>query len=109
MNKKLEFCKNIKYQHMKKGKKLKLIDGEFSPKETLDILLNLYSSKIKYHELKNLSSRERFGKDDAVAVKRIPELKKNMEAIQELLNESNKKRDRFEIKSFVSVKFKAKE
>jgi hypothetical protein len=93
---------------MKKGKKIKLIDGEFSPKDTLDILLNLYSSKVKYHELKNLSSRERFGKDDPIAIKRIPELKKGIEEIEKLLDQS-KKRDRLVIKSYVNIRFKTKD
>ncbi|MBL7890584.1 MAG: hypothetical protein JNL24_13615 [Bacteroidia bacterium] len=92
---------------MKKAKKLKLIDGDFSSKETLDILLNLYSSKVKYHELKNLSSRERYGKDDPIAIKRIPELKKGMEIIEELLSTSNKK-DKFTIKSYVNISFNKK-
>ncbi len=94
---------------MNKGKRIKLIDGEFSPNDTLDILLNLYSSKIKFHELKNLSSKERLGKEDPVAVKRIPELKKGMDEIQELLKKANQKKDKLIIKSFVNIIFKSKE
>ena len=94
---------------MKEATTLKLIDGVFTPKETLDILLNLYNDKIKYHELKNLSSLERFGKEDPIAFKRIPELKKEVENIHTLLSGSNEKKDQIVIESFVNISFKTME
>ena len=94
---------------MKEATTLKLIDGVFTPKETLDILLNLYNDKIKYHELKNLSSLERFGKEDPIAFKRIPELKKEVENIHTLLSGSNEKKDKIVIESSVNICFKTME
>ena len=94
---------------MKEATTLKLIDGIFSPKETLDILLNLYNDKIKYHELKNFSSLERFSKEDPNAAKRIPELKKEVEKIHAFLSGLNEKKDQIVIESSVNICFKTME
>ena len=49
---------------MNKIEKLNLIEGNFSGEEAKEILMNVFLAKIHYHELKNFSSQERFGKDD---------------------------------------------
>lgn len=74
--------------------KLVLVDGRFSDEEAREILLNLFSTKIHFHEAKNFSSQERFGKDDATAMKRIPELKTCLDQVREIVSnaKSNKKR-----------------
>ena len=45
----------------KTKKAIKLIDGIFSAKDGNEILMNLYASKIAFHQMKNFSSNERFG------------------------------------------------
>ncbi|WP_373520870.1 hypothetical protein [Aquiflexum sp.] len=57
-----------------KTEKLELINGQFSSKDAKEILLQLFGDKIKYHQLRNLSSLERFGEFDKISVKRLPEL-----------------------------------
>ena len=60
---------------MNKNVSISLIDGSFDASEAKEILMNIYSTKIQFHELKNFSSKERFGKPDEMALKRIPQLK----------------------------------
>lgn len=92
---------------MKKAQELKLIEGIFSPKEALEILISLYTNKIKFHELKNFSSLERFGKEDKIATKRIPQLKKSLEKISKLMDGATKKQEKLIVKSIVNISFVA--
>lgn len=88
---------------MKTPKSLKLIDGNFSPEEALEILLNLFSSKIQFHQNKNFSSQIRFGKEDAMATKRTPELKGCIEELSSLVKEAAAKNQHISITSFVNI------
>lgn len=74
---------------MQTSQSFELINGEFTLEEARELLTNLYADKVKFHELKNFSSNERFGTNDVVAEKRIPELKADIEAIKSLLGHSD--------------------
>ena len=69
-------------------KDYKLIEGTFSDQEAKDILKNFFESKIHFHEMRNFSSEERFGHKDAMAVKRIPELKQASKDILEIVQQA---------------------
>ena len=69
-------------------KDYKLIEGTFSDQEAKDILKNFFESKINFHEMRNFSSEERFGHKDAMAVKRIPELKQASKDILEIVQQA---------------------
>ena len=56
---------------MTKTENLTLIEGIFLAEEARDILINIFSTKINFHELKNFSSLEKHGKEDKTAQKRI--------------------------------------
>ena len=58
-----------------------LIEGQFSPEESAEILGSLFTAKIRFHEMKNFSSMERTGKPDPVSVKRLPQLRKELARI----------------------------
>lgn len=88
---------------MKNQETYKLIDGVFSAEESSEILLNVFSSKIQFHELKNFSALERTGKSDPASIKRIPQLKKSMQSITKLLNAAAKKNESIEIKAEVNI------
>jgi hypothetical protein len=75
---------------MKPEQKFKLIDGVFSSQESKEILTSVFSSKIQFHQRKNFSTEERYGKKDETALKRIPELKKSVEQLLKVLEESEK-------------------
>lgn len=88
---------------MKNQKIFKLIDGRFSSNESREILQNVFSSKIQFHQIKNFSSRERFGKDDETALIRIPQLNNSLKEIIELIREAEKNGEQVEIKSEVII------
>jgi len=73
---------------MKQIEKLQLIEGRFSGEEAKEILRNIFSTKIHFHEMKNFSSKERFGKEDATAKLRIPALKKELEKVDQIIQEA---------------------
>ncbi|MDI1316211.1 hypothetical protein [Flavobacterium sp.] len=83
----------------------KLIDGDFSAEESLEIIRNVFSSKIQFHQMKNFSSQERFGYDDKTAMIRIPQLKKSLDEIIKLIESTEMKGPQFEIKSDVVIRF----
>jgi len=90
---------------MNKLEKLTLIEGVFSQQEAKDILMNVFSAKIKFHELRNFSSNELFDKDDETAQKRIPELKKEIKKLQSILAEAETENKRIIISSEINISF----
>ncbi|MFT5713506.1 MAG: hypothetical protein ACI9WT_000041 [Flavobacterium sp.] len=88
---------------MKNTKELKLIDGHFSPDEAREILMDIFLGKIDFHENKNFSSEERFGKEDVISLKRIPELKKSMEIISKIIAEAKQNNETLQITSEVRI------
>lgn len=81
-----------------------LINGEFLPEEGREILQNIFSSKIQFHQMKNFSSHERFGKNDETAIKRIPKLNNNLNEILKIIKEAEKNGECVEIKSEVVIR-----
>lgn len=88
---------------MNKVEKLILIEGDFSQDDAKEILSNIFSSKIHFHNLKNWSSKERFGKENEIAQKRIPALKKEMEKLQAIFSEANTINKKVFLSSVVNI------
>lgn len=88
---------------MNKTDKLTFIEGTFTDAEAKEILMNVFSTKINFHQIKNLSSQERFGKVDVAASKRIIELKKGLEKAMEMITEANKNNKKLTIKSDINI------
>ena len=86
-----------------KQSKLSLVNGDFTPEEALEVLMNLYSSKINFHELKNFSSQERFGYPDVHSQKRLPELKKTMKEISILFRDLKESGEEINIQSDIII------
>jgi len=84
-------------------KDYKLIEGTFSDQEAKDILKNFFESKINFHEMRNFSSEERFGHKDAMAVKRIPELKQASKDILEIVQQAKLGNKRLLINANVQI------
>lgn len=80
-----------------------LIEGTFSDQEAKDILKNFFESKIHFHEMRNFSSEERFGHKDAMAVKRIPELKQASKDILEIVQQAKLGNKRLLINANVQI------
>jgi hypothetical protein len=92
-----------KINKMNKVEKLTLIEGEFIFDEAKEILINMFSSKINFHNIKNWSSQERFGKDDEIAQKRIPALRNEMKKLEEVLLEAKGKNKKLMITSEIKI------
>lgn len=88
---------------MKNKKKLIFIEGDFTYDEAKEILINIFSSKINFHTMKNWSSQERFGKDDEIAQKRIPALKNEMKKIEGILSEAKAKNKKLVVSSDIKI------
>ena len=83
----------------------KLIDGIFTPKEASEILLNLYISKLKFHQMKQFSSQERLGIDDAYAQSKILQLQEAMDQLVAILNTMDSVDHKMSIESHVQLRF----
>lgn len=94
---------------MNKHESLTLLDGHFTADEAKEVLMSIFHAKIHFHELKNFSSRERFGCDDKVAMERIPELKKSMQRIQDLVSQATENNMDVLVTSVVKVEFVKRE
>ncbi len=88
---------------MKQPTKLTLIEGDFTLQEAREILLTVFRSKIEFHKLKNFSSQERFGIDDKIAVKRIPQLRKCIDKIIKTMGKAELNGEYLTIKSDVLI------
>lgn len=79
---------------MKQDETVELINGEFTIEQAKEILSNVFSTKIHFHQMKNFSSLERYSKEDEIAITRLPELKRELKrslAFLENSEISNKK------------------
>lgn len=88
---------------MIKTEKLNFIEGTFLDEEAKEILLHVFLTKIQFHEKKNFSSQVRFGKDDETANKRIPELKNEMDKINQIVAEAKALNKKLVITSDITV------
>lgn len=88
---------------MSKTEKLTLIEGTFSCEEAKEVLLNIFSTKIQFHVMKNFSSIERLGKEDKNANKRIPKLKKSTEKLLKVIKQAEAKNKKLVITSEINI------
>ena len=88
---------------MEVTKKLTLIEGSFTAEEAKEILLNMYSTKINFHEMKNFSSQERFGMEDEIAKMRIPKLKNEIENVLQLVSVADLNKNKLVITSEINI------
>lgn len=88
---------------MKKTEKLTIINGDFTSDEAKEVLMDLFRSKINFHNIKNWSSQERFGKDDLIAQERIPALTNEMQKLEEILIEAKSKNKRIVVNSDIFI------
>jgi hypothetical protein len=70
---------------MKNRNEYKLIEGNFSPENAKEILISIINNKIKYHELIAFSNHIRFNDSLNSSQKRVEELTKTKESIEDLL------------------------
>ncbi|GBL35843.1 hypothetical protein EMGBS15_14380 [Filimonas sp.] len=83
--------------------KLNLIDGEFSHEEAKEILMNIFSTKIHFHKMRNFSSQERFGREDETAIRRIHALEIEIEKVIKVVSEANTLNKKLVITSEINI------
>lgn len=88
---------------MKKTETLTIIDDNFTFDEAKDILMNMFTSKINFHNIKNWSSQERFGKNDPIAQKTIPSLRTELIKLEEILLEAKTKNKKLVVNSAINI------
>lgn len=82
-----------------------LIEGEFSQTEAMEVLNNVLSSKIQFHQMKNFSSQIRFGKDDETSIERMGQLRQSIETISKIIKEAKIEDRKIEITSVINIRF----
>lgn len=90
---------------MKNNDQILLIEGKFKPEEAREILTNLLSAKIRFHQLKNFSSIEKNGSDDPVSKSRIPELEESLEKVIAMIAKAANNYSALKIHSEISIEF----
>jgi hypothetical protein len=65
---------------------LSLINGFYSPEEAKEIIMNVFASKIQFHELKNLRSLVTRDVEDEVSIMRVRQLKSSVDEFNKLLD-----------------------
>lgn len=88
---------------MKNENNLLLIEGIFDSAEARDILINIFRTKILFHERNNFSAQERFGKDDETARRRIPALHSELEKLETILTNAQSQNRRLMIHSEIII------
>ncbi len=64
---------------------LKLIDGIFMPSDAGNVLFDLISRKINYHQIELFSNEERFGNDLSNSISRIKQLNDIKNSLHEII------------------------
>lgn len=88
---------------MQKELQADLIDGYFTIEDARELLVDLFSRKTNFHEIKNFSANERFGKDDPVHVNRITALTTSMDQLTALFREIEGSNKKLIVRSVVSI------
>lgn len=88
---------------MNNKENLTLIKGSFSVDEAKEILTSIFSYKINFHKIRNLSSQVRYGTDNEIEKNRIPALKMEMEKLQLILAEAKAHNKKLMVNAEISI------
>ncbi|MBK9419651.1 MAG: hypothetical protein IPN44_01195 [Flavobacteriales bacterium] len=90
---------------MKQPESFTLLNGCFTAQDAKEVLMSVFQAKIHFHQMQNFSSQERFGREDVMALKRIPELKKNLQGILEVIAQAAATNMKLNVTSEVNIEF----
>ena len=68
-----------------KQQQFKIIEGDFTPTETEEVLYTLINDKIKFHNLKIMEITEKYSGDTTRSERRIKELQASKKHIKEMI------------------------
>lgn len=84
--------------------KIQLVDGTFTPSETLDVVLTLLQEKINFHKLQRISWCEGSSQADTrYPDGRITELEEEQKAIKEFVAEVRSEGKRLKISGVLNI------
>jgi hypothetical protein len=82
---------------------LKLIDGIFMPSDAGNVLFDLISRKINYHQIELFSNEERFGNDLSNSISRIKQLNDIKNSLHEIIAYASEKGMSLKIESYIHI------
>lgn len=85
-------------------KKIKFIEGRYSPAEAADVLLSLINDKMKFHTVKLLNLRHEQAHPDRNSQERIESLKETRKIIEGLVLSAHENNLELEINSIIKIK-----
>ena len=88
---------------METNLKLSLINGIYSSEEAKEILMNVFASKIQFHELKNLRSIVTNDTEYPSSVLRVRQLRQAIEQFNELLKQAEESNLELSIHSSLEI------
>ena len=88
---------------VEKTESVKFINGIFTASEAKEVLLGVFRNKINFHNLRNWSFEERFGKPDLDSAKRLVELRQSQALLEGLIKKAEKENKRLAIESTIIV------
>ena len=94
---------------METNLKLSLINGVYSSEEAKEILMNVFASKIQFHELKNLRSIVTRDTEDEISTLRVRQLKLAVDQFNELLKQAEENNLELAIQSSIQISLRKSE
>ena len=88
---------------------LSLINGVYSSEEAKEILMNVFASKIQFHELKNLRSMVTRDTEDEISTLRVRQLKQAVDQFNELLKQAEENNLELAIQSSIQISLRKSE
>jgi hypothetical protein len=88
---------------------LSLINGVYSSEEAKEILMNIFASKIQFHELKNLRSIVTRDTEDEISTLRVRQLKQAVEQFNELMKQAEENNLELAIQSSIQISLRKSE
>jgi predicted enzyme involved in methoxymalonyl-ACP biosynthesis len=88
---------------------LSLINGVYSSEEAKEILMNVFASKIQFHELKNLRSIVTIDTEDEISTLRVRQLKQAVDQFNELLKQAEENNLELAIQSSIQISLRKSE
>lgn len=86
-------------------KTTKLISGSFTPDEAKEILFDMLTSKINFHNVKSLSSLVRYNHPNLESESRIKELQEIREQLLELIQQAADDHLNLKVEATIEISF----
>jgi DNA-directed RNA polymerase subunit F len=90
---------------MENNNKVTLIDGTFSIAEAKDVLINMFTMKINFHQQKNVSHIERFGKPDEAAKEKVSFLKSELAKLEACIEKADSDNATLKVTSAIHIDY----